>query len=58
MKAERVAAYNEKKAAKGPAAVGKSVVTLDVKVRPLLLLYSRFINPKNNRLIFLFSIRF
>ncbi|CED85213.1 elongation factor 1 beta delta chain [Phaffia rhodozyma] len=31
IKAERVAAYNEKKAAKGPAAVGKSVVTLDVK---------------------------
>lgn len=31
VKAERVAAYNEKKAAKGPAAVGKSVVTMDVK---------------------------
>ncbi|KIJ33537.1 hypothetical protein M422DRAFT_264465 [Sphaerobolus stellatus SS14] len=31
IKAERVAAYNEKKAAKGPRAAAKSVVTLDVK---------------------------
>lgn len=31
LKAERVAAYNEKKAAKGPKPAAKSIVTLDVK---------------------------
>lgn len=31
LKAERIAAYNEKKAAKGPKPAAKSIVTLDVK---------------------------
>ncbi|TID14878.1 hypothetical protein CANINC_004549 [Pichia inconspicua] len=31
LKAERVAAYNERKAAKGPKPAAKSIVTLDVK---------------------------